>query len=95
MDARTETDAERELAPLVCSPTQPNPRQPRLFAELVESAVTRDQPFEDPDGSWGTRIARPAGKRWRSDFSHDKRTGWTRRRPIVPPRRIAGRWRRR
>ncbi|MER9563502.1 hypothetical protein [Mesorhizobium sp. M0571] len=72
--------------------------QPALFAELIETAVTRDEPFSDPDGSWGTRIVRPAGKGWRiSDAHRDRHTKWMRRTPIIwqPVKRAAGGWRRR
>jgi len=60
------------------------PPAPSLFGELIEYASTRDAPFEDPDGGFGTRIVRPAGKGWRiSDYSHERRTTWTRRRAVI------------
>jgi len=78
------------------APSQPDPRQLPLFLEVIETTVTRDRPFEADDGAWGSRIARPQGRGWRvSDFSHDRKTTWLRRRPVVPAQRISGRWRRR
>jgi hypothetical protein len=65
-----------------------------LFSEVVEFITTQDKPFSAPDGSWGTRIARPDGAGWR--LSSDKRTHWYRRRPVVIARPTKdGRWRRR
>lgn len=71
--------------------------QPQLFTELIESLTTCDQPFEDADGSWGSRVTRPPGKGWRIvDFSHDRKTRWMRRVPVLwPVRPSAGGWRRR
>lgn len=58
--------------------------QPQLFAEVIENVTTPDQPFEDIDGGWGSKVSRPPGKGWRiSDFSHDRQTRWMRRRPIA------------
>lgn len=70
--------------------------QPQLFAELIETRTTRDQPFEDADGSWGSRITRPPGRGWRvADYSRDKKTRWMRRIPVLlPVRPSAGGWRR-
>jgi hypothetical protein len=68
-----------------------------LFAELIERVETRDEPFTDRDGAWGTRIAKPPGKGWRVlDFSREKTTVWMRRIPIVwRPVRTATGWARR
>lgn len=60
--------------------------QLRLFHELVETQTTRDH-VDDA----GQFIRPPTGAGWRVvDYSHEKRTTWQRRRPIVLPRR----WRR-
>jgi hypothetical protein len=54
--------------------------------EIIEVAETRDQPFSDQTG-WGSRPKRPQGDGWRiSDFTHEKRTTWERRR-LFPARR--------
>lgn len=56
--------------------------QPALFGELIESIITRDAPFEDRDGAWGSRISRG----WRVIDAHRERhTKWTRRTPIIWP----------
>ncbi|HEV2897261.1 MAG TPA: hypothetical protein VGX71_05350 [Pseudaminobacter sp.] len=66
-------------------------KSPSLFAEIVEFISTPDEPFEDSDGGFGTRIMRPHGKGWRvADYSHDSKTLWSRRRAIVPPKRRGG-----
>ena len=63
---------------------------------MTEIRETRDHPFVDPDGGWGTRVTRPEGSGWRViDFSHDKRTRWMRRRAVIPSQLLSGRWRRR
>ncbi|MBD9635992.1 hypothetical protein IB277_06755 [Ensifer sp. ENS07] len=31
----------------------------------LHAAATRDEAFDDPDGSWGTRAAPPPGEGWR------------------------------
>ena len=58
-----------------------------------------DVSFDDPDGTWGTRVAQARkASGWRViDFSHDRWTRWMRRRPIVVPQasKVAGQWRRR
>jgi hypothetical protein len=64
------------------------------FLELVETAETRDRPFVDRDGAWGTRIVRPNGHGWRVLDAHREHfTLWIRRRLVVrnPSRRE---WRR-
>ena len=54
-----------------------------LFNELVETEVTRDQPFADRDGSWGTRSTPPSGEGWTiADFGDEHATRWERRRLI-------------
>jgi hypothetical protein len=46
--------------------------------------TTKDEPFEVPDGSWGTRVSRYAGQGWRIiDCREDKKTIWLRRQPVV------------
>lgn len=58
--------------------------QLRLFNEVIETIVVRDQPFVDGDGAWGTRTTRPPGDGWRvADYEHEKRTRWERPR-LVP-----------
>lgn len=44
--------------------------RPSLFFELIEVTTTRDAVFEDRDGAWGTRRARPPGPGWR--IAHDR-----------------------
>jgi hypothetical protein len=64
------------------------------FLELVETITTRDRPFTDPDGGWGSRIVRPNGHGWHVLAAHRERfTTWVRRRLVVrnPGRRE---WRR-
>jgi hypothetical protein len=57
-----------------------------LFPEITETAETRDAPFIDGDGSWGTKPQAPNGDRWTvEDFSDERRTKWTRTR-LVPSR---------
>ena len=52
-----------------------------LFNELVETEVTRDQPFADRDGSWGTRSTPPSGDGWTiADNGDEHSTRWKRRR---------------
>jgi hypothetical protein len=52
--------------------------------EVVETVVTRDQPFCDRDGAWGTRSTPPPGEGWRVvDYGNEKRTRWERPR-LVP-----------
>ena len=78
-------------------------KQGALFDELIETAWTGDERFDDllclnpdPDcrGCSGTRPVRPYGAGWRiSNFRHEKRTRWTRRRAVIlqqPRRRLAG-----
>ena len=68
------------------APIPPDPRQGQLFVELSRTARRPIDRSKDSDGAWGSRVARPAGKGWRvSDYSHDKRTRWTRRLPIPVP----------
>jgi len=63
-----------------------------LFLEAVETTTTRDVPFEDRDGAWGTSIVRPSGPGWRVvDTRHDRHTKWVRRRLIVPSKARGGR----
>jgi hypothetical protein len=76
-----------------------DPHREIFTVELLETITTADEPFTDLDGSWGTRVARPPGHGWRvADYSHDKRTTWTRRRSVIwPPRKASrggGGWRR-
>jgi hypothetical protein len=55
--------------------------QAPLFVEIIETVETRDEPFAD-----GTRTVPPPGDGWHiHDFSHEKRTTWTRTR-LVPSR---------
>jgi hypothetical protein len=52
--------------------------QPKQFI-LIETEVTRDQPFADRDGSWGTRSTPPSGEGWRiADFGDEHATRWER-----------------
>ena len=69
------------------------PQSPSLFFEVIETVTTRDVPFEDRDGSWGTSIVRPSGPGWRiADARRERHTKWVRRRPVVSPRStLAGR----
>ena len=55
------------------------PGQPELFADLVETVVTRDEPFDDEHGGWGTRRVPPSGKGWRIDRDRERATRWVRR----------------
>ena len=55
--------------------------QAPLFVEIVETVETRDEPFAD-----GTHAVPPPGDGWRIlDFTHEKRTTWTRIR-FIPAR---------
>lgn len=57
--------------------------QAQLFGEVIEFATTRDEQFEAADGSWGSRINKPAGQGWRViDSYRERHTKWIRRRPI-------------
>ena len=68
-------------------------KQGALFDELIETAWTGDEWFDDllwlnpdPDcrGCTGTRPGRPHGAGWRiSNFRQEKRTRWTRRRAVI------------
>jgi hypothetical protein len=59
--------------------------EPPLF--VIETSVTRDEPFGEDGGGWGSRPKVPLGDGWRIvDFlSSEKRTRWERRR-LVPSR---------
>ena len=57
-----------------------------LFAEIVETVINRDRV-----NNTGAFVRRPPGKGWQiTDYSHEKRTTWQRRKPVILPRR----WRR-
>ena len=57
------------------------PSQPQLFAEVIETVVTRDH-VDDA----GQFVRPPPGAGWRVvNYSHEKRTTWLRRRPLVLP----------
>ena len=62
------------------------PEFPSLLFEVIEVTTTRDAPFEDRDGSWGTSIVRPNGPGWRIAHHRERHTRWIRRRPVVWPR---------
>ena len=54
---------------------------PTLSFEVVENAVTCDQPIADRDGSWGTRSTPPSGEGWTiNDCGDEPATRWERRR---------------
>jgi hypothetical protein len=54
-------------------------KQLRLFAEVIDTVVTRDHVSDA-----GTFIRPPPGRGWRvADYSQEKRTTWQRRRPVV------------
>ena len=54
--------------------------QPKQFI-IIETEVTRDQPFADRDGSWGTRSTPPSGEGWTiADYGDEHATRWERRR---------------
>ena len=56
-------------------------RQFSLFAELVETATTRDAVLDDE-----IRIVPPPGPGWRViDSRRERHTRWQRRRPVVRP----------
>lgn len=69
-----------------------HPDQFELFAEVIESLNTRDAPFVNPDGAWGTRRARPLGAGWRLDRDRERHSAWVRRFAMA---RTAGRLKRR
>jgi hypothetical protein len=55
-----------------------------LLLEIVETAETRDRPFTNGDGSWGSAPQTRSGSGWRVvDYSREKWTGWQRRRWLV------------
>ena len=57
--------------------------QHRLFTEIVEIIETRDTPFEDEDGGWGSRVTRPPGAGWRVlDSRRERHTKWQRFRAV-------------
>ena len=57
------------------------PIQPRLFSEIAESQIIRDELTAD-----GQFVRPPDGAGWRvADYGHEKHTTWQRRRPIVRP----------
>ena len=75
-----------------------HPGQLALFSEILETHWLRDTPLDGRDGSWGSAVSRPEGRGWQIiDFSHDRRTTWMRRRPLVrAPRKATsggGGWR--
>jgi hypothetical protein len=47
-------------------------------ATEVEEVTTRDAPFEDRFGGWGTRRVRPAGDGWRIAGERERATTWVR-----------------
>jgi hypothetical protein len=53
------------------------------FLEFVETAETRDRPFVDRDGAWGSRVVRPNGDGWRVLDAHRER--FTRRLVVRNP----------
>jgi hypothetical protein len=80
------------------APLPPDPRQGRLFVEVVETVASGPDPFDDnwSHVSAGGRLVRPPGNGWRV-IGFDRWTRWMRRRPIVVPQAsmVSGRWRRR
>lgn len=60
--------------------------QAQFFADVIEVRVTRDTPFENDDGTWGSMITPPPGRGWVPIDSHRERhTKWQRRTPVVWP----------